>query len=262
MKHLSEEELVELYYGEGEDDASAHVKACGECGAQFAELKRSLDAMRPIDVPHKDAQYGERVWQALEPRLIPYEKKRRGWFSWGWFGWSQWKAATLALGCAMLLAAAFVGGRYWERITTKTDNAAGNKNPQTNAQAGQPTVLVVLTDHLDRTERLLVALEHADSQDHAENVQLQSEARELLVSNRLYRSTTKGAKDPALAGALDRLEGVLAEIANDPNLTTEDLERVRREMNTQGILFEIRVLRTRTTDQGNEPHQARGASIL
>jgi hypothetical protein len=162
----------------------------------------------------------------------------------------------------MLLAAAFVGGRYWERSTTKADNAAGNKSPQTNAQVGQPTVLVVLTDHLDRTERLLVALEHADSQDHAENAQLQSEARELLVSNRLYRSTTKGAKDPALAGALDRLEGVLAEIANDPNLTAEDLERVRREMNTQGILFEIRVLKTRNAAQGNEPNKARGASIL
>jgi hypothetical protein len=55
---------------------------------------------------------------------------------------------------------------------------------------------------------------------------------------------------------------VLAEIANNPNLTAEDLQRVRSEMNTQGILFEIRVLRTRKTDQGKEPNQARGASIL
>jgi hypothetical protein len=253
MKHLSDEELVELYYGEGEGAAKAHVKACHECVAQFTELKQSLDAMRSIEVPARSGQYGERVWEALEPRLIPYERKTRG-----WFGWPQWRAATLVLGCAMLLAAAFVGGRYWERITANTDNTAGNKNQPTT----QPTVVVVMTDHLDRTERLLVALEHADSRDHAENAQLQSEARELLLSNRLYRSTTKSAKDPALAGALDRLEGVLAEIANNPNLTAEDLQRVRSEMNTQGILFEIRVLRTRKTDQGKEPNQARGASIL
>ncbi|WP_058189850.1 hypothetical protein [Terracidiphilus gabretensis] len=257
MKHLSEEAMVELYYGEGEGDASAHVKACRECAAQYAELTQSLDAMSPVVVPAKDAQYGERVWQALEPRLIPYEKKARGWFGWSLSGWTGWKAATLALGCAMLLAVAFAGGRYWERITAKTENSAGNKNPQTT----QPTVVVVLTDHLDRTERLLVALEHADSQDHVENAQLQSEARELLVSNRLYRTTAKHAKDPALAGALDRLEGVLAEIANDPNLTAEDLQRVRSEMNTQGILFEIRVLKTRTTDQGNKTNSGRGASI-
>ena len=253
MKHLSDPDLVELYYGEGEGAATAHVKACRECAAQYAELSQSLDAMSSMQVPKRDAQYGERVWQGLEPRLIPYEKKARG-----WFGWSQWKAATLVLGCAMLLAAAFVGGRYWERVTTKTDSAAGNKNPQITTQ---PTVVVVLTDHLDRTERLLVALEHADSQDHAENVQLQSEARELLASNRLYRTTATHAKDPALAGALDRLEGVLAEIANDPNLTAEDLQRVRSEMNTQGILFEIRVLRTRKTDQDNKTNQGRGASI-
>ena len=43
--------------------------------------------------------------------------------------------------------------------------------------------------------------------------------RELLASNRLYRTTATNAGDPALAGALDRLEGVLAEVANDPNLT-------------------------------------------
>jgi hypothetical protein len=122
-------------------------------------------------------------------------------------------------------------------------------------------VLVVLTDHLDRTERLLVQLEHTDSTERGENAQLQSEARELLASNRLYRVTASNAGDPALAGALDRLEGVLAEVANDPNLTGADLERVRKEMNTKGILFEIRVLLARSPDQGSGPKSANGASI-
>ncbi len=249
MRHLSDPELVEMYYDEG--SSSAHVKDCAECAARFVELKQSLDVMRLDNVPEKGTEYGERVWQALEPRLIPYEKKARG-----WFGWAHWKPATMALGCALLLAVAFVGGRYWERINAKPGDTAGAKHPD----AARPTVVVVFTDHLDRTERLLVALEHADSRDQAENAQLQSEARELLASNRIYRTTATKAKDPAMAGALDRLEGVLAEIANDPNLTAEDLERVRSEMNTQGILFEIRVLKTRKADQGNEK-QARGATI-
>jgi maltooligosyltrehalose synthase len=128
-------------------------------------------------------------------------------------------------------------------------------------QAKERVVLVVLTDHLDRTERLLVALEHADSSDRAENAELQSEARELLASNRLYRTTASDAGDPALAGALDRLEGVLAEIANDPNLTAEDLARVRKEMNTEGILFEIRVLRERRADELSGAQPAKGASV-
>jgi len=123
----------------------------------------------------------------------------------------------------------------------------------------------VLTDHLDRTERLLVSLEHADSGDTAENAQLQTEARELLASNRLYRATASNAGDPALAGALDKLQGVLAEVANDPDLTADDLQRVRNEMNTEGILFEIRVLRARGAEEmsgttgGGKP--AKGATI-
>ena len=252
MKHLSDEELIELYYGEAARAASAHLEVCRECEAQYTELQQSMDAIQPVAAPQRQAQYGERVWEALQPRCIPYERKTRG-----WRGWTQWKPVTLSLSCAMLLAVAFMGGRYWERHTAKRDNVAGNASPQ----AAQRTVLVVLTDHLDRAERLLVVLEHPDSLGRVENAELQSEARELLASNRLYRTTASSAGDPALASALDRLEGVLAEIANDSNLTVEDLQRVRNEMNTQGILFEIRVLRTQRPEQGNIPNHARGASI-
>lgn len=254
MKHLNEEELVEVYYGEAGAAAAAHVGACRECSAQFAELKRDLEGAMRTAVPGRDAEYGERVWQTLRPRLIPYEKKARGW------GWAQWRFAVVALGCAALVAAAFVGGRVWERHQ-KTTTVATNAGPQ----AQQRVVLVVLTDHLDRTERLLVSLEHADSSDRAENAQLQSEARELLASNRLYRATATKAGDPTLAGALDRLEGVLAEVANDPNLTAADLARVRNQMNTEGILFEIRVLRARganeTSGTKSGAGPAKGATI-
>lgn len=251
-KHLSEDELIDLYYDSTGQRASSHLQACRECAAQYADLKQSLDAIHTVAVPQKGAQHGERVWDALRPRLIPYEKRASS-----WRGWSQWSAITLLLSCAMLLVAAFVGGRYWERHTAKTESAARSASPQ----AVQRTVLVVLTDHLDRTERLLVALQHASPSDPVENARLQSEARELLASNRLFQSTASRAGDPAMAGALDRLEGVLAEIANQPNLTAKDLERVRQEMNAEGILFEIRVLKTRKPDQGNVPNRTMGASI-
>ncbi len=214
MKHLSEEELIEMYYGEGGAPAVAHLTACRECSAQLAELKRDLEGARMAAVPERGAEYGERVWEAMRPRLIPYEKKTLEWHRFFGKSWVQWKVAVLAVGCAALIAAAFFGGRIWERHQ-KVTTTATNASPQ----AKQRVVLVVLTDHLDRTERLLVALEHADSSDRTENAQLQSEARELLASNRLYRTTATNAGDPALAGALDRLEGVLAEVANDPNLT-------------------------------------------
>jgi hypothetical protein len=154
-----------------------------------------------------------------------------------------------------LLIAVFFGGRYWERISTKTSNVVSTP-PST-----QRVILVVLTDHLDRTERLLVQLEHAGSSDRTANAELQSEAQELLASNRLYRVTASNAGDRELAGALDRLEGVLAEIANDPKLSAADIERVRNDMNTKGILFEIRVLRSRSSDHEDRTGTTKGATI-
>jgi hypothetical protein len=241
MKHLTDDELTELYYGEGASTASAHLEACRECSRKYAEFSRSLEEIRPAAVPLRSADYGEHVWQTLRPQLIPYEKKPAG-----WRGWAGWRAAAMVVGCAMVLAAVFLGGRYWERNTTKKAGVADNP------QATQRVVLVVLTDHLDRTERLLVQVEHSQSPDTTENAQMQSEARELLASNQLYRVTASNTGDAALAGALDRLEGVLAEIANNPNLTSADLKRVRNDMNTRGILFEIRVLQARNQDQGTK----------
>jgi hypothetical protein len=245
MKHLTEDDLTELYYGDATSAATTHLRLCRDCSASYAELKQSLDTIRLAAVPQRSADYGERVWETLRPQLTPYQKKTAG-----WHGWAEWKAAALAIGCAMLLASAFLGGRYWERNSTEHTTVAGNP------PAARRVVLVVLTDHLDRTERLLVNLQHADLPDGTDNAQLQSEARDLLASNRLYRVTASNSGDLALAGALDRLEGVLAEIANDPNLTPTDLRRVRQDMDTGGILFEIRVLMASSPGQGRK-----GASI-
>ena len=247
MSHLTDDELTELYYAEGTSAANAHLKACRECSAQYSRLKQSLDAIDTPPVPQRAADYGDRVWETIQPRLIPFEKKARG--------WANWKAAAVVASCALLLSAVFLGGRYWERASTNKTGIAST-SPTT-----QRVILVVLTDHLDRTERLLVQLEHAGSKDRTANAELQSEAQELLASNRLYRVTASNAGDRELAGALDRLEGVLAEIANDPKLSAADIKRVRNDMNTKGILFEIRVLRSRSSDEESRPGAAKGVTI-
>lgn len=255
MKHLSEEEQMEMYYDEGSEAVKAHLKTCRECAAEYAKFRRSLDAIKEEHVPHRGPDYGDFVWQAMRPQLIPYEKKAKGWIGWNW-----WKISTAAAACLALMIAAFIGGRYWEHSRTGSSDAAGSGSAQ-NSKPQQKVVLVVLTDHLDRTERLLVQLNHADLRDRAESAQLQTEARELLASNRLYRVSANKEGDPALAGALDRLEGVLAEIANDPHLTAADLERVRKDMNTSGILFEVRVLLTRKPNEESGPTSAKGVTI-
>src|SRR5437879_3191917 len=118
MKHLSEDELIELYYAEDTSGSNAHLKACRECSRRYAELTRSLEEIQLAAVPLRGADYGERVWETLRPQLSPYEKK-----SARWRGWADWRAAAMAFGCAIVLAMAFIGGRYWERNnTTKKAN--------------------------------------------------------------------------------------------------------------------------------------------
>lgn len=253
MKHLSDDELIELYYGEAPSAISAHEQACRECSARFAELQQSLNAFRSAQMPRRGADYGEAVWARLQAQLVPYEKQQQA----GWRGWAQWRPALVALGCVLLLAGAFAGGRYWERITAKKVTVAANEG----GVATQRVVLVVLADHLDRSERLLVGLEHADPSDPAESAELQSTARQLLASNRLYQTSAGKADDPLLAGTLDQLEGVLAEVANNPKLTPADLRRMRDEMNAEGILFEIRVLMARPPTEAGSPNRAKGATI-
>ena len=75
MSHLSDDELIELYYAEGTSAADAHLKACRECSAQFAKVQRSLDAIGSAAVPQRGPDYGDRVWEMLRPRLIPFGKK-------------------------------------------------------------------------------------------------------------------------------------------------------------------------------------------
>jgi hypothetical protein len=124
-----------------------------------------------------------------------------------------------------------------------------------SGHAGEPNrqsvVLFVISDHLDRSQRLLAELDDPDAA--ASDAALQKTARELLMENRLYRQSTAEPgiakdvqEDATLKTILDDLEPVLVELANQPEkLDRKELLRVSREMNTGGLLFEIHVLRAR-----------------
>jgi hypothetical protein len=121
---------------------------------------------------------------------------------------------------------------------------------QSPPPAKQPVIVVVLSDHLDRSERLLVELKHVDA-DSAELISpLRDEARSLLAANRVCRHNASQDDDPALATALDRLDHVLNELANQPGgLNATTITRLQDEMNADGLLFQVRVLRSRIPDR-------------
>ena len=201
---------------------------------------RDLEGVKPLAPPVRSEDYGERVWQSIRGSLPVYEKPKRSWIR-------LWRPLGWAAACALLIAVAFVAGRQWERKQTSSVAVA------VDPQARQRVVIVVLGDHLDRSERLLVELNHAGSDDFPAGP-LRSEARELLASNRLVRQSAMRAGDLNVEASLDRLERLLVELANEPDgLSEADLNRLRQEMNTDSLLFDIRVLRSRVQSQALEP---------
>ncbi len=236
MRHLNDYELVDHYYGEADDPAyvSNHLRECGDCARSYAALMRDLSEIQPITPPERTADYGAQVWQSIRSSVAVYEKKKSPWFS-----FNLRTGLSFAAACLVLISV-FFAGRHWERRNAPTPvTVAGD-----NGQVKERVVLLVIGDHLDRSERLLVALRHGDA-DSA----IQAEARDLLSSNRLYRESASQTGDPALASALDHLERVLVEISNQPDgVTPARLVELQKEMNTDGLLFEVRVLRSRVQE--------------
>ncbi len=238
MRHLNEEELIEHHYGESNARVEHHLEVCGECAGAYAALARDLAALKAAEPPARDALYGEKVWRSLSSSLPAYSMRRRSWLE-VWL----WKGVGYAAACVLLILGAFLAGRQWEQRKPRT--VARN-----DVQTKQQVVLVVLGDHLDRSERLLVELKHADASNTEMVSPMREEARDLLAANRLCRQSATQIDDPALGAFLDRLGRVLAELANEPGgLSSSTIARLQNEMNTDGLLFEVRVLRSRVPDR-------------
>ena len=259
MRHLTEEQLIEYGYGEGNKAfIEEHFAACRECDQAFGRVRSDLADMKFAEPPSRSDDYGESVWQALRNQLPAYEVKKRS-----WFGRGLWRSLSYAAAAAVVLTCAFVGGRLWERRQLETATHHPASAPPAVSHAPQRVVVVVLSDHLDRSERLLVELKHADA-DSSEMVSpLRDEARSLLDANRICRQNAKQDDDPALTGALDHLDRLLAELANEPGgLNRATITRLQDEMNKDGLLFEVRVLRSRIPHaQGTGANSSKGGTI-
>jgi hypothetical protein len=247
MKHLTEEQLIEHYYSEGVEKShiQSHLQVCKHCAQACEELGALLGSIRAPETRARGSEYGEHVWRSIQGTLLPFQPERkRAYFSLPRFAY--------AVVCLLFLAGAFSAGRIWEKGHTKPI-LAGNSQ-----QTKERVVLFVLDNHLDRSERLLVQLNHASPGAGPGDLPLQMEARELLTDNRLYRQSLNQKNDPALAAALDHLERVLLEVANSPEeLSPADMEKIETEMNTRGLLFQIRVLRARVTGEQTKSNDVR-----
>ena len=232
MKHLTEEQIVLHCYGDAADSEAIeqHLQACPQCRAEFNKVKALLAGIPAVEVPEPPAYLEQKVWLRVRDQ-VP-DKKPVSWMpKWAW-------GAMMAV----LLAAAFLAGRFWPHtVDSPKQPLAAKANPQR-------VLLVAVGDHLERSQMLLVEIMNSNEQGTIDLSDEQAHARDLLDANRLYRVSAQRTGDPAMAHLLDELERVLAEIADGPSeLTPGELKEIRSRIQSQDLLFKIHVIGSKAT---------------
>lgn len=243
MSHLSQEELILSYYGEPELGAAQreHLAQCQACIAELANLAAVLDRVTPVDVPEPEGDYEQRVWGRLQWRLRGEKKRER--FTWV-------KSALIAA----TVVIAFVTGLLWKRndqpaqiATTTTTNPSTplvHNKPAASDAGTTRVLLVVVGEHFDQSERVLVELTNRTPDGNTDITEERERAEELLASNRLYRRTALDRGEEDVATLLDELEPVLLQIAHSPSqVSAEELRAMQKRVESKGLVFKLRVVR-------------------
>ena len=222
MNHLSEEQLVDAYYGTMAEDESRHLAECEECRALFEQQREVLDGLRAYPVPERGPRYGGEVWTKILPHLPKQNRRQRAWW-------------LLVPVFAAMLVFAFLMGR---RSTTQVASI-----PE---QARERVLLLSLSEHLERTHIVLAQIENAG--DLSEE---RDRARELVGANRLLRQTAERLGDKKDAAVLEDLEHVLVEVANAPDdPSNRETQRVQQRIAQNELLFKVQVASSDARERG------------
>ncbi len=252
MNHLSEEQLILHYYGEEGDVLATelHLDECEACRGIYCSLQRVLNVVDSLPIPEVGPEYGEQVWRRIEHRLPARRRLALPVFAW------RWAAAGAAF--AGLMLAAFLAGRMYQQPRGTLFPKGSVPMTASDKQAGEGILLVAVGDYLERSKLVLVELSNASSKGPLDISAQQERAGDLVSESRLYRQTALHTGDTAVASVLDDLDRVLLDIANGPSrISPGELEKLRRRLEAEGILFKIRVLGSNVKSQ-EEPHKLEG----
>ncbi len=219
MKHLSDEQLLDSYYGEL--DASEHLSACEECRDRLGRLTEVLDTFKQLPIPTRNSSHGQEMWKRVASELPP-DKPQQQW-------WLRWWLLVPALAAALTIT--FMAGRLSQR----------GKGAGISEGERERVLFMSLSDHLEQSQIVLANVANAGggSPDLAYE---RDRAHELLGANRLLRQTAARMGDLTDAALLDDLERVLLDVANGPDPSSPDgLEHARQEIGQQGLLFRVRI---------------------
>lgn len=259
MKHCTEDDLVLYHYGESPHPAriERHLSECASCAATHRAIAGTLSLIAEPDVPERGDHYGLEVWQRIRHQLPPQDAT---WWP-AWFHWDRLAGAGMAAAICAAVAAAFVAGHLWR----SSEAPPGPNGLQANrvqplevlSNADARVRMAAISDHLERSERVLLDLANLDVK-HAPSARIdvadaQVWAADLVDTNRLYRQAAARAGDTMVAGVLDDLERHLLDIVHGPSaLTPAELENLRVRLDAAALLFKVRVLHDELRERERE----------
>lgn len=253
MQHLTEEQLVAHYYRDDDAPAAAneHLASCAECAGEFDSITRVLTLVKEAPVPERAEDYGEQVWTRLRWRLGAPSRRKQ----WQWLA----VAAVLAMG---LCTGVVWNGRHSPRgpiVAVKTPVPAGTI---AGSAQNQRVLVVVVSDHLEASERMLTDVSNADPTKTFDAEAQQQRAAELVASNRIYRQTALQRGDERIASVLADLEPILVELAHaGKTLSPDELASIQKRIESKGLLFKVRVMSAQTGGGDRVPAVPAGNSL-
>jgi hypothetical protein len=228
MTHLSEEDLVLIYYGEPEvsGDAAAHLAGCAACRAAADSLAQTLDACSEWVTPEVDPR---RVWARVASALEP----RRWWTP--VFEVRFWLAAGAV---ATLAIAAFFAGR--SSLHPAPAITAG-----LSAHARERILAISLADHLGRAELLLTEVANMTGADPSELAAKRVRAKDLVHEGRLMRQMLSAQQEETsgMLPVFDEVGRFVLEVANAPDQADlAEIQRLQWRIDAESLLFKVRII--------------------
>jgi hypothetical protein len=211
MNHLTEEDLILIYYNEPGADRT-HLGGCEQCRRAAESLALVLRSCDEWQAPAEPPELARSVWAAIAPELAP---RRREW---------RWLYSALAVAAVLLLA--FFAGRYSER--PRASFMAG-----LSPHAQRRILEITLADHLDRAQMLLTEI--SNTEEPVDRMR----AQDLVDEGRLLRQTLAAEGDTSTLAMLDELERFMLEAANAPDAQVAEL---RDRIASDSLVFKVRII--------------------
>jgi hypothetical protein len=237
MKHLSEEDLILIYYGEPgtPEGAQAHLADCGQCKAAADSLAETLNLCNDWSVPAPPPEFERRTWSRLVSGI---ENTPRGWSI-----PRVWIAIAAAL---MLMAGGFVMGR--RSSSPKPSIIAG-----LSTQARERILEISLADHLDRAGMLLTEISNTGESSPMDFTMARGRAQDLVEEGQLMRQTLAHQGESATLTFLDEVERFLLEVANAPDsMSPGEVRKIKQRIGAGSLLFKVRIIESNLRTQGQK----------